>query len=298
MTAVESPQDEGQRLLTEWTSAGHLKDDVQANPADPPSAPGDYDEYLQQFKREVYANDNALDHILLGASDMEAALDAFEKLTGHRPVYVVSLNGLGTKSARIAFEEGCCFLEIVAPDPKQTPIKTELKRQLQQIDQGRLVPIHYAVRRKNAKKDLNLDWCKKTGCTVDPVTMVAKLNGEPWRWDMCIVDDPNATLGQDGYIPLIVDWNDGPHAAGRLPIVADKATVSVSAPDTNKMHQVLSDDHPAVSNLSVSVGEPSFTLSFTAKQTGQVCKFTSYGTEFRGIRFPAEGGLPVKTGKF
>jgi Glyoxalase-like domain len=298
MSTEEMEDAEARNLMKEWGV-----DKEYDGPEDPaidvnPNS-SDYDDYLEQFRREVYADDNALDHVLLGTSDMDAALSTFEKLTGHRPIYVVSLNGLGTKSARIAFEEGCCFLEIVAPDPKQSSTSTELKSYLSTLEAGALVPLHYAVRRNNAK-----EFCEALDklVTVDAITMVSHYKGEPWNWDMVILDDSSSS--QDGYMPLMVDWGKGHHAAGRLPIVADKATVTVSAPSSHKMHKVLrtvdvndENEVPKVTNLTILVGEPSFTLSFTSKN-GKTHSFTSTGTDFRGIRFPAEGGLPVKSGKF
>jgi hypothetical protein len=289
---------EAKELMKEWGIDGEVPDDVEKD-VSPHSS--DYDEYLEQFRRDVFASDNALDHILLGASNMDAALDKFEKLTGHRPVYVVSLTGLGTQSARIAFEHDCCFLEIVTPDPKQS-ITTDLKQQLEALAPDALVPIHYAIRRHKAK-DLQDVWSGKLGLTVDSITMVARDRGQPWNWDMIILDDPSMG-SQDGYIPYFVDWRDSHHAAGKLPIVADRPTVTISAPASHKMHKALriidvldESEGPEVKNLTVEVDEPKFVLQFIAKN-GQTNTFTATGSEFRGIRFPSEGGLPVKTGKF
>ena len=68
---------------------------------------------------------------------------------------VISMNGLGTKSARVSFE-GCSYLEIIAPDPKQP--STPLANALAQLETGEMVPLHYAVRKSNATPGLNWVW--------------------------------------------------------------------------------------------------------------------------------------------
>ena len=60
----------------------------------------DEDELLTKFRRTLVIPDDSFDHVVLGTSDVERSIEDFEKMTGVRPVYVISLNGLGTKSAR------------------------------------------------------------------------------------------------------------------------------------------------------------------------------------------------------
>lgn len=142
----------------------------------------DPEEMLEKFRRDVTISpDNCIDVVILGTSDLDKAVVDFETLTGVKPVWVTSMNGAGTKSARIAFEE-CAYLEIIGPDPKQP--ETPFQKALAGLPAGELVPCHYAVRMEKSKElPVRMEW-KKMGLAYDQITMVAKDKGMPWMWDM------------------------------------------------------------------------------------------------------------------
>ena len=147
--------------------------DVEADESDEELDP---EEILEQYRRDVdISPDNCIDTVILATSDLEKAVDDFEKLTGVKPVWVTSMNGLGTKSARIGFEE-CAYLEIIGPDPKQDK-ETPLREAVSKIPAGELVPLHYAVRWEKSKElEVRREW-KAMGLEYDQITMVAKDKG-------------------------------------------------------------------------------------------------------------------------
>ena len=238
----------------------------------------DYDDALEKYRRSINPGSNEIDHILLGTSDFDKAMELFQELTGDEPVMVVSLNGLGTKSARLAFES-CAFLEIVGPDPKQgsTPMGDKLKEALP--SDGTLVPLHYAVRHDEATTTLKKTTRPELGYSVGQVSMVAKDKGMPWKWDMIFLE--NHTDG--GLAPIFTHWGEATHGAAKLPIMGKLTEVIVQAPIDNKVHDLIR----TTDGVAVRSGSPKLEFTFTSKKGEHT--FTSEAPI--GISFPPVGGL-------
>lgn len=242
---------EAAKLMAEWEANNPDDGKMDEDDDDDDDEPKSYDDMLEQFRREVYPGDNELDHIVLACSDLDQGIEDFEKLTGVKPVFVVSLNGMGTKSARVTFQEPI-FLELIAPDPKQAT--QHMGSKLAGIPPGKFVPLHYAVRstgleeRKKAWKEIGL------GC--DMVTMVAKDRGMPWNWDMWIIQEHT----EGGLIPYFCDWKGGTHASGRLPILGNFGKVTVTAPSSSPIHKLLD----GFGNINVETGPEKFEFEFTS----------------------------------
>lgn len=237
----------------------------------------DPEEVLEQYRRDVTIDpDNCIDQVLLATSDLEKAVEEFEKLTGVKPVGVRSMNGLGTKSARIAFEE-CAYLEIIGPDPKQE-LSTPLKEAVAKLPAGELVPLHYAVRWEKSKElEVRREW-KEKGMECDQITMVAKDKGMPWLWDMYFMKG-------DGICPFITDYSshDSIHACSKLPIVGTLTSVCVSAPEDHIVHKLLESPQ----GVTLSTGSPKLEFTISTKNGSK----TFSTTEPIGIAFPDEAPI-------
>lgn len=266
---------EAKALMAQWDAENGDVSDVEADVDDEVD---DDDKY----RREVSVTDNTLDHVVLGTSDLETALNDFEAMTGVRPVAVTSMNGLGTKSARVSFD-GCTYLEIIGPDPKQTP--TELADKLADIEAGKMVPIHYGIRSSESEERKSSVWTDELGLQVDKITMVAADQGMPWTWDLYILEGHENA----GLVPNFLHW-PGMHPCGKLPIVGSLDSVTVRVPFGNMVHKLVAGMDGIEAMTDETTG-----LEFTFTSEKGTHSFSS--SEPIGIVFPKEGGLTVeKTG--
>lgn len=269
MAAASVEEREMNDLMSKW-DAEHNFQDVSDDEDDCEIEPMGYDDMLEKYRRNVDVTDNAFDHVVLGTSNFEKAIDIFEEETGVRPLMVVSQNGLGTKSARVAFSQ-CAFLEIIGPDPTQQA-SSELAKKLETLPADELVPVHYAIRRSDSKELKTTKW-KEMGYTCDEVTMVAKDNGMPWLWHMFFLEGHD----EGGLLPFFIDWGESHHAAGRLPIVGDLQSVSVRS-SSSKINDLLAD----IDGVDVGSGEANFEITFCSPEG----KKTFATSSLVGISFP------------
>lgn len=276
---------EAQELMAKWDAENGNKDFGPDLDDDEEDEPLDMDEIMEKFRRDVVVTDKAIDCVMLGVADLEQAMQDFESMTGIKPIGITSMNGLGTASARVAFDDAsCAYLELVGPDLKQTP--TALAEKLMNLPEGTFMPMHYAVRRFDCA-DLSDGW--KKDYQVDKVTMVGRDQGTAWLWDLYMLEN-EATVA--GLIPMFVDWRaDDKHPAAKLPLLTSLDKVTVRLPDAvapllngvdGDLLDVAASDEPL---LEVTFTSPKGTHTFSSLQP-------------IGFSFPQEGGLEVKKPSF
>lgn len=275
---------EAKELMAKWEAEQGGKDG-DADVDDDDDEPLDLDEMMEKFRREVVVTDKAIDCVMLGVADLEQAMEDFEAMTGIKPIGVTSMNGLGTANARVAFDDAsCAYLELVGPDPKQTP--TALTEKLTNLPEGKFMPMHYAVRRFDCA-DLSDGW--KEAYQVDKVTMVGRDQGLPWMWDQYMLENQETVAG---LIPMFIDWREGDkHPAAKLPLLSSLDKVTVRVPDA--VAKLLDGIDTEILDAAAS-DEPLLEVTFTSPKGTHT--FTSL--QPIGVSFPQEGGLEVQKPSF
>jgi hypothetical protein len=88
------------------------------------------------------ANSSArIDHVIVGVSNLEKAMQQMEDLTGVRPAIGGVHPGQGTRNALMSLGDGT-YLELLAPDPAQM-VDNDIVRELRALTEPR--PVSWAV---------------------------------------------------------------------------------------------------------------------------------------------------------
>jgi len=264
-------------LLANWDAENAGDDDDEDDDDDDEDEEDDDSEVSE---RELDVDDNALDHIVLAAGDLEEAMKTFHEQTGVEAVIAGTIKGLGIKCARVSFENAS-YIEIIAPDPKGPgPIGELLKNK--KIKE--LTPFHFAIRTSRAEQ--LKDEVSKFGYTPDHITMFgSKADGTPRKWEMLYLYGHK----MGGVCPFFINWNNSDHPCATLPIVGKLKKVTIRAPEDDPVHQLL-DHFGKVEGLQIEEGKKKFSFSFKSPE-GTV-KFSSdkpVGFKFPG--FEADVGV-------
>jgi hypothetical protein len=227
-----------------------------------------------QTKDQLGLMDGQIDHIVLAAPDYDEAIKEFSTITGIVPARVGTTKGLGMKAARVAFDENC-YIEIIAPDPKSSgPIGDKLAK----LEDGALVPYHYAIRASNLEY-LQDDYVpNELGYIPDRINLYSTApDGSPAKWGLLFMQ--GHYLG--GVVPYYVDWGRCSHPLSGIPQVGKLKGIVVTAPAGSQVHNLMRN----VKHVTTEVGEPA--LEFAVGSPEGTITFSSGKPE--GIVFP--GGL-------
>ena len=149
-----------------------------------------------------------LDHLIVGARDLDEGIAYLEKLSGYRAAYGGSHPGRGTRNALLKLGHHS-YLEILAPDPEQPALVWH--KELPTLDEPRLVG--YAER----VNDINTlaVHLKKRGVELFGPTPGSRTlpNGDILRWTLLLRADD-----REGILPFYIAWDsNSPHPSDDAP---------------------------------------------------------------------------------
>lgn len=172
-----------------------------------------------------------LDHMLLGCQDLDQGIAFVEEQTGVRPAYGGVHPGRGTRNALVSLGERC-YLEVIAPDPKQTDIQAWAIPQLDLIKQlatPRLITwaVHPGDIEAFAKK-LRESGIANRGPVPGSRT---RADGRVLRWKTLLLADDH-----HGLLPFFIEWDaDSIHPATDAPKGCRLERFAVTGPDSSEL---------------------------------------------------------------
>lgn len=175
----------------------------------------------------------AVDHLMLGASDLDRGIDWVEKLTGVRAVVGGTHPGRGTRNALLALH-GRQYLEIIAPDPAQPENPSSGLRSLKE-------PLLIGWAAATADIDGLARRLRNEG--LEPVGprdgSRARLDGRVLRWTSLGVVSKFAASGVDP-IPFFIKWApDSAHPSTDSPKGCQLSALDFEHPDPEGLKTAL-----------------------------------------------------------
>jgi len=213
---------------------------------------------------------SALDHLILGASDLNSGIEFVEERTGVRASLGGIHPGRGTCNALLSLGPRC-YLEILAPDPKQA--RLAWFHTLPQLTEPRLVGwmVH------PGDLDGLAERLRHSGvaCDAPRESSRARPDGRTLRWKLLrpTEDHPDPRCaGMQDLVPFCIEWSaDSPHPADDAPSGLELVRFEISGPNPDELQRtlaVLGVDLPVARSdrpqLCALLAGPSGTLDLTS----------------------------------
>jgi Glyoxalase-like domain len=177
-----------------------------------------------------------LDHILLGCDDLDRGIDFVEQHTGVRAAFGGVHPGRGTCNALLSLGERC-YLEVIAPDPKQDRIEQFAQKQVAHLKQlssphligwaahpGDLEKFSARLREANIAFD-----GPRPGSRQRP-------DGKLLQWKTLNLKDD-----RDGVLPFFIEWSSNSlHPSADAPQGCKITSFRAVTPNTNEMSKIVS----------------------------------------------------------
>lgn len=174
-----------------------------------------------------------VDHLVYGSPDLQAGVEAIERLTGVRPEYGGRHVGLGTHNALTSLG-GRTYLEVIAPDPEQAGAGIRLPFGIGTLTAPSL--------RAWAAAPADLDDAVRRGRAAgtdygDVTSQQRRLpDGRVARWRLS-----TRSTGTDGVevVPFLIDWGNGAHPTDGAPGGLRLEQLRIRTPETGRVEAVL-----------------------------------------------------------
>ncbi len=169
-----------------------------------------------------------LDHLIYGAGDLDAGIEALEAATGVRAAPGGSHPGRGTRNALCSLGEA--YLEVMAPDPAQPggPLADRFTR----VDRPRLVS--WVARTPDLDRTAAL--ATAAGWDTEIASMSrATPDGTVLSWRLLFVHGhPGGRL-----VPFLIDWGTTPHPSASAPAGLELDWFRLESPAPGRLVEVL-----------------------------------------------------------
>lgn len=171
-----------------------------------------------------------IDHFILGVADLDAGIDAVERLTGVRPIRGGVHPQYGTHNALLATGPAQ-YIEILAPAPDR-----ELVPYLEPLRSlATPTPVAWVVATTDV--DGMAQWLRSGGFSMLPPEPGSRMqpDGSVLEWTLL---SPNPMINP--IVPALIEWDDASeHPARHLPRVGSIVSVSLYDPTPETLHPLI-----------------------------------------------------------
>jgi hypothetical protein len=171
----------------------------------------------------------SLDHLILGASDLNRGVDFAEQRTGVRAAAGGAHPGRGTHNALLSLGQRC-YLEILAPDPRQQ--RLTWFHTLPQLPQPRL--LGWMIRAEDLSSVAERLRQAGVACEGPRESSRERPDGRKLRWKLTRVADDAG-----GLLPMLIEWSaDSPHPADDAPKGCSLVQFEISSPEPEQLQGI------------------------------------------------------------
>lgn len=173
-----------------------------------------------------------VDHLILGAPDLEGGVEAVERRLGTRPAIGGRHPQYGTRNALLALGAET-YLEVMAPDPELAVPHRGRLFGLDELDSPRLVA--WALRREDIGAAATR--AREGGVALGPVREGSREqpDGTSLTWRLT---DPYSTPA-GGVVPFLIAWGKTPHPARDAPEGGSLTELRAEHPDPESVREDL-----------------------------------------------------------